>query len=160
MPDAEIPDGLESRKDGSGAVVNVSDLVNQFSAEVSSDVDADDHRSHYDLGMAYLEMDLIAEAIREFQFAANSSVYQARSLELIGLCFIKQNQPRLAIKQLEKGLSLVVDVDRGSIGLHYNLGLAYEMIGQHDKAKHCFEEVYVLDVGFRDVMEKIQNYSS
>ena len=106
--------------------------------------------------MAYLEMDLITEAIREFQFAANSSMYQVRSLELIGLCFIKENNPALAVKQLEKGLALVGDVDRDSIGLQYNLGLAYEMLGQDEKARHCFEEVYVLDVSFRDVAEKMK----
>jgi len=138
----------------------MSDLVSHFDAAVKSDVDADDYRSHYDLGMAYIEMDLITEAIREFQFAAKSSMYRARSLELIGLCFIKQRQPRLAIKQLEKGLDLVGDEDRDAIGLHYNLGVAYEMIDDREKAKHCFEEVYLLDVAFRDIVQKIKNYSS
>jgi len=156
IPNSEIPNGLEARNEGDGGVVQVSDLVDHFNAEVKSDVDADDYRSHYDLGMAYLEMDLITEAIREFQFAANSSMYQVRSLELIGLCFIKENNPALAVKQLEKGLALVGDVDRDSIGLQYNLGLAYEMLGQDEKARHCFEEVYVLDVSFRDVAEKMK----
>jgi tetratricopeptide (TPR) repeat protein len=160
VPSEELPDGLKSSDDGPGGVVQVSDIVGKFSAEVKADVDAEDYRSHYDLGMAYLEMDLIPEAIREFQFAATASMYQARSLELIGLCFIRQNQPRLAIKQLEKGLALVGDIDRDSIGLQYNLGLAYEMMGDVDKAKLCFEEVYVIDVTFRDVAEKMKKYSS
>jgi tetratricopeptide (TPR) repeat protein len=77
-------------------------------------------------------------------------------LELIGLCFIKQNQPRLAVKQLEKGLSLVGSTERDAIGIYYNLGLAYEMMGDHEKAKRCFEEVYVIDVGFRDVAAKVK----
>ena len=160
IPKEELPGGVTSREDGDGSVVNMSDLVSHFSAEVKSDVDADDYRSHYDLGMAYLEMDLITEAIREFQFAANSSMYRARSLELIGMCFIKQNQPRLAIKQLEKGLALVGDIGRDSIGLQYNLGLAYEMIEDVDKAKQRFEEVYVLDVSFRDVADRLKKYTS
>jgi tetratricopeptide (TPR) repeat protein len=150
IPKEELPGGVSNRDDGDGGVVKMSDLVDHFSAEVKSDVEADDYRSHYDLGMAYLEMDLITEAIREFQFAANSSMYQA----------IKQNQPRLAVKQLEKGLALIGDIDRDSIGLQYNLGLAYEMIDNVEKAKQCFEEVYVLDVSFRDIAEKIQQYTS
>lgn len=159
VPTEDLPDGLEETDDGSG-VVHVADLVNHFNAEVKADVDAEDYRSHYDLGMAYLEMDLITEAVREFQFASASSMYQVRCLELIGLCFIRQNQPRLAIKQLEKGLALVGDIDRDSIGLQYNLGLAYEMEGNDAKAKNCFEEVYVIDVTFRDVTEKMQKYSA
>jgi tetratricopeptide (TPR) repeat protein len=160
IPKDELPGGVVSKDDGDGGVVKMSDLVGHFNAEVKADVDAEDYRSHYDLGMAYLEMDLITEAIREFQFAANSSMYRARSLELIGMCFIKQSQPKLAIKQLEKGLELLGAADRDSIGLHYNLGLAYEMIGDREKAKHCFEEVYVFDVSFRDIAEKIKEYSS
>jgi tetratricopeptide (TPR) repeat protein len=160
IPKEELPGDVSSRDDGDGGVVKMTDLVDHFSAEVKSNVDADDYRSHYDLGMAYLEMDLITEAIREFQFAANSSMYRARSLELIGLCFIKQNQPKLAIKQLEKGLALIGDLGRDSIGLQYNLGLAHEMIENDEKAKQCFEEVYVLDVSFRDVAEKIKKYTS
>lgn len=160
IPADDLPEGIASSEDGSGRIVQVSELVNHFHAEVKSDVEAEDYRSHYDLGMAYLEMDLITEAIREFQFAANSSMYQVRSLELIGLCFIKQNQARLAVKQLEKGLALVGDAERDAIGLYYNLGLAYELTGDHEKAKRCFEEVYVIDVGFRDVASKMAEYSS
>jgi len=160
VPKEELPDDLTKSGDGSGEVVPVSEIVGQFSAEIRANVEAEDYRSHYDLGMAYLEMELIPEAIREFQFAANSSRYQVRSLELIGLCFLKQNQPRLAVKQLEKGLGIVGDVDRDSIGLQYNLGLAYEMMGAREKAKLCFEDVYVLDVTFRDIAEKMKQYSS
>lgn len=161
IPNEELPYTLRSGDgQGSGEVVNVEDIIGQFDAEVTADVDAGDHRSHYDLGMAYLEMDLLPEAIREFQFASNSSMYQVRCLEMIGLCFLKQNQPRLAIKQLEKGLGLVGDVDKESLGLQYNLGLAHEMLGDSEKAKICFEDVYVIDVTFRDVGEKVKKYAS
>ena len=157
IPDEELPDSLKTgKRDGSGEVVPVDDLIGQFDAEVVADVDAEDHRSHYDLGMAYLEMDLLPESIREFQFAANSSMYQVRCLEMIGLCFLKQNQPRLAIKQLEKGLSLVGDVDKEALGLRYNLGLAYEALGDSENAKMAFEDVYVIDVTFRDVADKVK----
>jgi len=120
--------------------------------------DGDDYRSHYDLGMAYLEMDLLAEAIREFQFASRSKQYQVKSLEMIGVCFLNQNQASLAIKQLKKGLSLIGENDSEALGLKYNLGLAYEMAGDRPNAKSAFEDVYVEDVTFRDIGEKIKEY--
>jgi tetratricopeptide (TPR) repeat protein len=161
VPREELPEQLRKGSDeGPGEVVNVADIVSQFDAKVKADVDVEDYRSHYDLGMAYLEMDLLPEAIREFQFASNSSLYRVRCLEMIGLCFLKQNQPRLAIKQLEKGLDLVDEGDHESLGLQYNLGLAYEMTGDEEKARMCFEDVYVVDVAFRDVSEKVKRYSS
>jgi hypothetical protein len=160
IPEEDLPEELRDEHSGKGAVVQVQDIVGQFSAEVKADVDAEDYRSHYDLGMAYLEMDLLPEAIREFQFAANAETYQVRCLEMIGLCFLNQNQPRLAIKQLEKGINLVGDVDKESLGLMYNLGLAYEMLGDAEQAKLCFEDVYVVDVMFRDITDKMNKYSS
>ena len=135
-------------------------MAEKSASEVKSDVAEDDHRSRYDLGMAYLEMGLFAEAVREFQFAANSPTYRVRSLEMIGCCFINQNQPKLAIKQLVKGLALVQDDDRAALGIKYSLALAYEMNGEIEKAKAMFEDVYVVDVTFRDVQEKVKKYPS
>jgi tetratricopeptide (TPR) repeat protein len=135
----------------------------QVSAILGDDEDGgsteEDYRSHYDLGMAYFEMDLLAEAIREYQFASKSPSFQARALEMIGLCFLKQNQAGLAIKQLTKGLQVVGDAGTEALGIKYNLGLAYEMAGDLDKARSAFEDVYVEDVTFREVAKKIEQFS-
>jgi tetratricopeptide (TPR) repeat protein len=131
-----------------------------LATEVTADVDEDDYRSHYDLGMAYVEMGLFDEAIREFQFASNSTPFQVRSLEMIGRCFIKQDKPLLAIRQLTRGLSLVGAGDKDALGIKYNLGVAYEMVGDGDKAQSFFEDVYVVDVTFRDIEEKVKKYAT
>lgn len=159
----EIPAPDDATVDDTGS--NGGDVESiQVSAMMSElgepDASGDeDHRSHYDLGMAYLEMNLFSEAIREYQVAAKSPEYQVRSLEMIGLCFLNQNQPGLAIKQLAKGLELVGTEGRETLGIKYNLGLAYEMAGDAEKARSMFEDVYVVDVGFRDVAEKIARYT-
>ncbi len=70
VPTEEIPDSLAGEGADQGRVVGVEEIVEQFTQEVSADIEHDDYRSHYDLGMAYLEMDLLAESIREFQFAS------------------------------------------------------------------------------------------
>jgi tetratricopeptide (TPR) repeat protein len=132
----------------------------QISALIDEDMlgaeGEDDYRSHYDLGMAYMEMDLLSEAIREYQAASKSPQFQVKCLEMIGLCFVRQKQPQLAIKQLSKGLAMI-DVDsEESLGMKYNLGLAYEMVGDFAAARAQFEDVYVVDVTFRDVAEKVR----
>jgi len=138
--------------------VHVSAIIGELDSD-GGEMTEDDHRSHYDLGMAYLEMDLMAEAIREFQLASKSDAFQSRALEMIGLCFLKQNQPNLAIKQLTKGLQLIGDEESEVLGIKYNLGLAYEMIGDVEKALGAFEDVYVEDVTFREVAQKIEKYT-
>jgi tetratricopeptide (TPR) repeat protein len=150
-PSAPEQPGREDEREGS-----FSNILEEFKTEIRATIDGEDYRSHYDLGMAYLEMDLLPEAIREFQQAARSSQYRVRCLEMIGLCFIRQNQPHLAIKQLQRGLALAGDDDQETLGLKYNLGLAYEMIGDAENARRYFEEVYMVDVTFRDVAQKMK----
>jgi len=167
-PDTEaLSGGLENPGESAGAESRFSpgdplgeNLAATLAAEVKADVEEGDHRSHYDLGMAYLEMGLHSDAIREFQAAASSPAYQLRSLEMIGHCLITQGQAKLAVKQLSKGLALVAEDDRSSLGLKYNLAVAYEMVGEAEQAKALFEDVYVVDITFRDVREKLQKYSS
>jgi tetratricopeptide (TPR) repeat protein len=140
---------------GGGAEMQISALLD----DETGDAGEADFRSHYDLGMAYLEMDLLAEAIREYQMASRSPQYQVKCLEMIGLCFVKQNQPQLAIRQLNKGLTLIGADSEESLGIKYNLALAYEMVGDDDNARRYFEDVYVVDVTFRDVAEKMRKLS-
>jgi tetratricopeptide (TPR) repeat protein len=147
------PASQPGRPGTNGAGIHVSALIDDDSGSESGETD---YRSHYDLGMAYIEMDLFTEAIREYQMAAKSPQYQVKCLEMIGLCFIKQNQPQLAIRQLTKGLSLIGNDSEESLGIKYNLGLAHEMIGDNANARTYFEDVYVVDVTFRDVSEKVR----
>jgi hypothetical protein len=144
---------------GSPNDVHVSAIMDELDAGGEGELSEDDYRSHYDLGMAYLEMDLLPEAIREYQVASRSPKYQASALEMIGLCFLKQNQAHLAIKQLTKGLQVIGPNDSEALGIKYNLGLAYEMAGDFENAKSAFEDVYVEDVTFREVSEKIAKYT-
>lgn len=135
-------------------------ITDKLADEITSDVEKDDHQGHYDLGMAYLEMALYTEAIKELQVAARSEQLQLKSYEMIGNCFLLQNNPRLAVKQLLRGLEVSTQTGGESLGIHYNLGLAYEILGEDEKAREHFEEVYVVDITFRDIAEKMEKYSS
>ncbi|HEU4366341.1 MAG TPA: tetratricopeptide repeat protein [Candidatus Krumholzibacteria bacterium] len=139
-------------KPSAGDHTQISAVIDEGSGDGQGE---DDYRSHYDLGMAYMEMDLLPEAIREYQAAARSPQFQVKCLEMIGLCFVRQNQPQLAIKQLNKGLAIIGSDSEESLGMKYNLGLAYEMVGDFAAARALFEDVYVVDVTFRDVAEKM-----
>ncbi len=123
---------------------------------ITSDVEKDDFKSHYDLGMAYIEMALYDEAIKELQISSRSDQFKLQSLEMIGLCFISKGSPRLAVKQLQRGLDIAREAGKESLGIHYNLGTAYEALGEDKKALEHFEEVYIVDVTFREIQEKMK----
>ena len=136
------------------------DAGDGLAEEITSDVEKDDLRSHYDLGMAYLEMCLFTESIRDFQIASRCPDLQLSSMEMIGYCFIKSGQPRLAVKQLQNALEIAKRTGADSLGIHYNLGLAFEMLGEPQLAREHFEEVYIVDMSFRDVAEKMKKLAA
>ena len=133
-----------------------ADSASNLAEEITSDVEKDDLKSHYDLGMAYLEMGLYTEAIKDFQIASRCQELQLSSMEMIGYCFLKHDQPRLAVKQLTRALEIAKGSSAENLGIHYNLGLAHEMLGELGIAREHFEEVYVIDMAFRDVAEKMR----
>lgn len=128
--------------------------------EITSDVEKDDLKSHYDLGMAYLEMGLYTDAIKDFQISSRCAELQLSSMEMIGYCFLKHNQPRLAVKQLTRALEIAKSSGAESLGIHYNLGLAHEMLGELAQAREHFEEVYIVDMSFRDIADKMKKLST
>jgi tetratricopeptide (TPR) repeat protein len=132
----------------------------RLAEEITSDVEENDFRSHYDLGMAYIEMALYNEAIKELQISSRSDQLQLRSLEMIGHCFLLLDNPRLAVKQLKRGLEIAMNTGGDNLGIHYNLGLAYEALDESDKAREHFEEVYIVDMTFREISEKMKKYST
>jgi len=148
-------EGIEGKPSGESGGESGVNLVE----EITSDVEEEDYKSHYDLGMAYLEMGLYTEAIKEFQLASRSEQLNLKCYEMIGHCFIKQNNARLAVKQLNRALEFARRNNLDPIGIHYNLGVAYEMLGEKEKAREHFEEVYIVDMGFRDITDKMKKYS-
>ncbi|MBN2071440.1 MAG: tetratricopeptide repeat protein [Candidatus Krumholzibacteriota bacterium] len=173
----EIPSSEEDIEGGGRSAAtlaeDLSDIIEQEDAEIeneasvrnivediTSDVEEDDFKSHYDLGMAYIEMGLFDDALKELQISSRSEQLQLQSLEMIGQCFIEINNPRLAVKQLQRGLELTGMANGDNLGIHYNLGLAHEALGEMDKAREHFEEVYIVDVTFRDISEKMKKFST
>jgi tetratricopeptide (TPR) repeat protein len=137
-----------------------NDIERGLAEEITSDVEKDDLKSHYDLGMAYLEMGLYTEAIKDFQISSRYEELKLSSLEMIGHCFLKLENPRLAVKQLTKALEVGTAAGSESLGIHYNLGLAHEMLGELAAAREHFEEVYIIDMTFRDVAQKMKKLAS
>jgi len=161
-PAAPEASGSTSPKAATGAprVPERTDMERELAEEITSDVEKDDLRSHYDLGMAYLEMGLYTEAIKDFQIASRCEELKLSSMEMIGHCFIKHEAPRLAVKQLVKALEIAASAGAESLGIHYNLGLAYEMLGEIENAREHFEEVYIVDMTFREIADKMQKLST
>jgi len=114
------------------------------------------------MGIAYKEMDLVDEAIQEFQRAV-SLVKQkdgtTRFLEccnMLGHCFMQKGMGSAAIAWFKKGLESPGHSEDIYQALRYEMGLAYEQLGELDNALRLYTEVYGTDVSYREVADKMR----
>jgi tetratricopeptide (TPR) repeat protein len=140
----------------SDSLVDLEEIIDEFRAGVSERISGEDHESHYDLGMAYMEMGLYDEAIGEFQVASKGSPMELKCLEMIALCFLEKNEPAAAARELGRALELAGHGPEETISIRYNLGIAHERLGNLDRALQHFEEVYLLNVDFLKVAQKVK----
>ena len=134
---------------------------------VSSEADGEaaangDYETHYNLGLAYKEMDLFEDALEEFQIAStlttpgDGSPRYLQCCNLLGHCFMQTGVPEVAVKWLTKGLNVPNISDEERMALTYELGAAYEQAGDLDHALESFTEVYGVNVSYRNVNERLK----
>ncbi|HXT15496.1 MAG TPA: tetratricopeptide repeat protein [Gemmatimonadaceae bacterium] len=130
------------------------DMLRKFKQGVAENVDAEDYQSHYDLAIAFKEMGLLDEAIAEFQKALGSPTNRLPTYEALGQCFLEKGQPRLASSILSRGLNEKASEDQ-LVGVLYLLGRAAEEQGNAAEALTYYQRVFVLDIQFRDIAERM-----
>ncbi|MFN2237796.1 MAG: tetratricopeptide repeat protein [Thermoanaerobaculia bacterium] len=131
-------------------------IFKEFKRGVEQQLDAEDYDTHYNLGIAYKEMELIDEAIGEFQLAAKDPKRMIECCSMLGLCFLEKGMPQLAIKWYQKGLEAPEITDDEHLGLLYDLGSAYLEVGDTPNAQKAFLEVYGIKSNYRDIVERIK----
>ncbi len=159
LPNQRPPASVRVRDEQPAAtdsLVDLEEIIDEFKAGVSSSISGDDHESHYDLGMAYMEMGLYDEAIGEFQVASKGNPMELKCLEMIALCYLEKNEPAAAARELNRALELPGHGPEETISIRYNLGTAFERLGSLDRALQHFEEVYLLNVDFLKVATKVR----
>ena len=122
----------------------------------------DDHETHFHLATAYQEMGLMEDAIREFQDAINlvekddGTRRFFKCANLLGHCFMENGMPNPALIWFGRALETRDLNDDEKQALFYDIGKAYEMDGETEKALEKFEQIYTLDVDYRDVAEHLE----
>lgn len=120
----------------------------------------EDYESHYNLGIAYKEMGMIEEAIKELQVAAKDPKKTVQSSIMLALCYMDKKLYPLAIKELKKNLESISPDDGSYIGIKFDLARAYEKNNEYDNALKLYMEIYAQNPNFRDIKHKIENIKS
>jgi tetratricopeptide (TPR) repeat protein len=135
---------------------SLEEIFKEFKKGVEQQLDSEDYDTHYNLGIAYKEMGLIDEAIGEFQLASKDPKRAVECASMLGLCFLEKGMPQLAIKWYRKGLEMPEITEDEHIGLLYDLGSAYQEVGDTDQAQKAFMEVYGMNSNYRDIVTRIK----
>jgi tetratricopeptide (TPR) repeat protein len=117
-----------------------------------------DLQFRYELGVLYFDDGRHTEAIQQFQQAGKNPQRRIRSLYYLALCFKQKGQFDIASQQLEKALSELHLMDDTKKDILYELGTVYEAMGDTEKAAAHLKEIYAVDIGYRDVAEKIEKH--
>lgn len=119
-----------------------------------------DLQFRYDFGVLLYENDRLNEAIQQFQQAQRNPQRRIRSLYYLALCFKQKQQYDIAFEQLDKAASELQIMDATKKDILYELGTVCEAMDDKAKAARYFKEIYSVDIGYRDVADKIeQNYT-
>jgi tetratricopeptide (TPR) repeat protein len=159
--DASVSD--QSKPAGKGIDAGLAELFEEFRVAEEEDTGLEDFETHYNMGTAYKEMDLLDEAVQEFQTSValvKASDGTSRFLQccnMLGHCFVQKGLPEAAIMWFKKGLAAPGHSEDEYQALRYELGGAYEEMGDIEQAKQYYTEVYGVDVNYREVGEKLRN---
>ena len=155
--DEEIP--------ASATESDLMDVFHKFKKDIIDEkLGEKDYETRYNLGIAYKEMGLLDDAIKEFQIAAKDPALTqgepertVQTSSMLALCYMEKKLYPLAIEELKKVIETMTPADDGYPGVKFDLAEAYEKNKEYDNALKLYAEIYAQDPKFKDVELKMEN---
>ncbi len=146
----------ESAADAGAAEARQLDtIVNEIGAQVGGG-EAKDPAAQYDMGLVYLEMELLQQAEECFEAASDSPAHALRSFEMWGIVLMRQGRYEEAIDVMGRGLRTPGTQATDLLGLLYHTGRAYEAAGRSGAAREYYERVFQTSPGFLDIEHRLE----
>jgi tetratricopeptide (TPR) repeat protein len=136
-------------------IQSVEELFSAFREGVEKQVKGDDYDTHYNLGIAYKEMQLIEPAIEEFKVAMRDPERTLECCSMLSICEQARGDLAAAVEWLRQGVLAPGFPPEDSIGLRYDLADIYLQQGHADLAKEEFRAVHEMDPDYRDVAARL-----
>lgn len=131
------------------------EAFDEFKSGIGQQLSKEDSETHYNLGIAYMEMELHSEASKEFKIALKDPRLEFDCYIRLGLCSMATHDPHEAIVYYLKGLKTEGASAQERKGMMYELALAYEAAGDMEEARQIFGSIHSTDPGYREVASKV-----
>lgn len=115
--------------------------------------------TQYDLGIAYKEMGMLAEAMKAFEMAALGQSRFQDAIIMLASCHREEGSMPAAAEVLENALAKQKDAGDTGIALKYELALLYEKLGDK-RFEGLYQEIFDVDPSFRDIVKKCSDLTS
>ena len=136
--------------------VDVEEVFAKFKEGVAKQISVDDSDSHYNLGIAYKEMMLIDDAIREFEVAAQDPKRECVCCSMIGIIEIERGRMNEAIDAFLRGLASPNKDAQQETVLCYEIGACYEAKKLNKEALSYYQKAMRRDPNYKDVQERVR----
>ena len=136
--------------------VDVEEVFAKFKEGVAKHIPADDAQSHYDLGVAYKEMGLEDDAVRELEIAAHSDERAVVCWSLIGQIEIGRGRIDHGLAAFIRGIDSREKSSEQEVMLAYEIASCFESRGDAPRAVLYFERAVAISPGFRDALDRLE----
>jgi tetratricopeptide (TPR) repeat protein len=134
---------------------DVLEIFQEFKKGLEKELGDDDAETHYNLGIAYKEMGLVDDAIKEFQTSKADPKRFLQSSTMLGVCYMEKGLHTLAVDVLKKAVESLKDKDESYWALSYELAEAYEKNQNLKEATELYTSIYGWNAKFRDISDKM-----
>ena len=117
-----------------------------------------DLQIRFELGQLYFHAGKITEAMKEFQKAQGNPHRRLQALSYLGQCFARRGINDLAATTFQDAIKEKVVFDEEKKELIYLLGCVLEKMDKREEALAQFKLIYAVDVGYKDVADKMDAY--
>ncbi len=136
--------------------MGIGEASDEFKTGLEKQLGREDTETHYNLGIAYMEMELFKEAGKEFKIALKDPRREFDCFTRLGLCAMAEGKPDEAVVHFLKSLKAEGKSDEDRKGVMYELALAYEAAKDSEEALTLFKSVYSMDPDYREVAIKVR----
>ncbi len=133
----------------------LEEVFREFQKGVAEQLSEEDSDTHFNLGIAYKEMGLVSEAIREFQISSRDPKFYVECCSMIAVCYVEQGMFEQAADWYGKALATPGLAHEASVALRYDKAAALEAAGDEAHALAIYHQLNAESPGFRDVGDRL-----
>ncbi|RMF15176.1 MAG: tetratricopeptide repeat protein [Candidatus Dadabacteria bacterium] len=138
---------------GAEDVPTFEEIFDAFKKGVKEQLDDDDANAHYDLGIAYMEMGLMDEALAEFELVLRNEKMAADAYNMMAITLTRKGDLEAAVEKYRAGLALENLDEAIALNMNYEAAMLLEQLERYKEALLHYKNVVQMDRDYRDVGE-------